>query len=79
MLHNALNYLWLQVYSEETAMRRMILLFILSGFVLACSPTDQTPKIAEHQREVLNSAEEAAASMEQSTNKMRQDMDELSD
>ncbi len=59
-------------------MRRTITLFILPGFLLACSPTDQTPKIAEHQREVLKNAEKAAASIEQSTGKMRQDIDELS-
>jgi|GEM_PF-2325215 len=41
----------------------------------ACSPPDSTPKIAEDQREVLKSAKEAAASIEQSAAKMQQDID----
>lgn len=59
-------------------MQRAITLLFITSFLLACSPTDQTPKIAEHQREVLNQAEEAAAEIEQSTAKMQQDIDEQS-
>ncbi|MDP2247854.1 MAG: hypothetical protein Q8J65_06950 [Nitrosomonadales bacterium] len=59
-------------------MRRAIILCILPGFLFACSPTDQTPKVAEHQREVLKDAKKAAASLEQSADKMRQDINEQS-
>lgn len=60
-------------------MQRVITLLFVSIFLLACSPTDQTPKIAEHEREVLNQAKEAAAAVEQSTAKMQQDIDEQTD
>lgn len=59
-------------------MQRVITLLFIASFLLACSPTDQTPKIAEHQREVLNQAEEAAAEIEQSAAEMQQDIDEQS-
>ncbi|PKO92621.1 MAG: hypothetical protein CVU15_05770 [Betaproteobacteria bacterium HGW-Betaproteobacteria-1] len=50
-------------------------LMLLCLALAACSPPDSTPKIAEDQREVLKSAEEAAASIEQSAAQMQQDID----
>jgi len=50
-------------------------LALLHLTLTACSPPDSTPKIAGDQREVLKSAEEAAASIEQSATKMQQDID----
>lgn len=84
MLHNARKYLWLQVCSEENDMHHIIPLPLLSGLLLigmltACSPTDPTPKIAESQREALKNAEETAASMEQATKRMQQDIDAQSE
>lgn len=51
------------------------LLMLLCVALTACSPPDSTPKIAEGQREVLENAKEAAASIEQSAAKMQQDID----
>lgn len=56
-------------------MHRAITLLFVASFLLACSPTDQTPKIAENQREVLKQTEKAAAGIEQSAAKMQQDID----
>jgi len=53
----------------------LAVLALLGLALTACSPPDSTPKIAEDQREVLKSAEEAAASIEQSAAKMQQDID----
>jgi maltose-binding protein MalE len=50
-------------------------LMLLCLALSACSPPDSTPKIAEDQREVLKSAEEATASIEQSAAQMQQDID----
>jgi uncharacterized protein YcfL len=62
--------------AEEINMRTFITLLFTSSLLLACSPTDQTPKIAEDQREVLNQAEKAAAALEQSAVQKQQDIDE---
>lgn len=65
-------------------MHRIIPVFLLSGLLFGCvlagcTPTDPTPKVAESQREVLKNAEAAAASMEQATAKMQQDIDAQSE
>ncbi len=57
-------------------MRTFITLLFTASLLLACSPTDQTPKIAEDQREALNQAEKAAAALEQSAVQKQQDIDE---
>lgn len=65
--------------AEEINVRSVITLVFTGSLLLACSPTDQTPKIAEDQREALNRAENAAAAMEQSAGQKQQDIDEQAD
>lgn len=60
-------------------MRGVISVLFTASLLLACSPTDQTPKIAEDQREVLNQAEKAAAALEQSAVRKQQDIDAQTD
>lgn len=83
MLHNARKSTWLQVCGEEIPMyhiTRIYLLFaLLCGLALTgCSPTEPTPVIAENPRDVMKSAEEVAATIEQSAAKTRQHIDDQS-
>lgn len=55
-------------------------LLIAACFALvACSPPDSTPKIAEEEREVLDSAKQAAEAMEQTAADRQQDIDAAND
>lgn len=45
----------------------------------ACSPPDSTPKIAEEEREVLDSAKQAAETIEQTAADRQQDIDAAND
>lgn len=45
----------------------------------ACSPPDSTPKIAEEEREVLDSPKQAAEAMEQTAADRQQDINAAND
>ncbi len=58
-------------------MKLLILLFSLTMLIAACSPGDDaTPKIAGDQREMLDKAKGAAATVQESADAEKQKMDE---
>ncbi|CAG0980469.1 hypothetical protein MTYP_01733 [Methylophilaceae bacterium] len=61
-------------------MKRMIPVLLSINILMAgCSPPDQTPKIAEDQRQVLEDAKKAVSAIERSTEQRQQGLDEQTD
>lgn len=56
--------------------RTAITSFLVCVLLTACSPSSPPPQIAGDQREALEKAREAAATLEQSTRQTEQDIDE---
>lgn len=56
-----------------------VLLIAFCLALAACSPPDSTPKIAENEREVLDSTKQAAEAIEQTAADRQQDIDAAND
>jgi hypothetical protein len=62
--------------NKETSMKSVLLILGLSSLLMACSPGDPDPKIAEDQREVMDKAQGVEDVLQQSADQTRQQVDE---